>query len=135
MNETYVVNVKVGGKYVGIPVMRGEPGRTMQIRRSDDLLQWKYEDESDSEWRTLFDFSTITTIKGDKGDPGTPPHIGENGNWFVGEKDTGIKAQGDKGEPGKTPERGVDFWTASDQESIVDELKTYVDEEILNGEW
>ena len=28
------------------------------------------------------------------------PYIGENGNWFVGGTDTGVKAQGDKGEPG-----------------------------------
>lgn len=28
------------------------------------------------------------------------PHIGENGNWFVGDTDTGVKAQGEKGEPG-----------------------------------
>ena len=38
----YVMNVKIAGQWVGIPVMQGEPGRTMQIRRSDDLLQWKY---------------------------------------------------------------------------------------------
>jgi hypothetical protein len=25
---------------------------------------------------------------------GTSPHIGENGNWFIGDKDTGISASG-----------------------------------------
>lgn len=30
----------------------------------------------------------------------TFPHIGENGNWWVGEADTGIKAQGPKGDKG-----------------------------------
>lgn len=35
---------------------------------------------------------------------GTSPHIGENGNWFIGETDTGVKAQGDKGDQG---ERGL----------------------------
>ena len=27
-----------------------------------------------------------------QGEPGITPHIGENGNWFIGEEDTGIKA-------------------------------------------
>lgn len=27
----------------------------------------------------------------------TAPHIGENGNWFIGETDTGVKAQGEDG--------------------------------------
>lgn len=30
----------------------------------------------------------------------TAPYIGENGNWFVAGKDTGVKAQGPQGEPG-----------------------------------
>ena len=29
------------------------------------------------------------------GDPGISPHIGDNGNWFVGNTDTGVQAQGD----------------------------------------
>jgi hypothetical protein len=38
---------------------------------------------------------------------------------------------GEKGTPGYTPERGVDYWTDEDKETI----KAYVDEAILNGEW
>jgi hypothetical protein len=26
------------------------------------------------------------------------PHIGENGNWWVGDNDTGVKASGDDGD-------------------------------------
>ena len=33
--------------------------------------------------------------KGDKGADGLPPFIGENGNWWIGEKDTGVKASVD----------------------------------------
>ena len=29
------------------------------------------------------------------GDDGTTPHIGENGNWYIGEEDTGISASGE----------------------------------------
>jgi hypothetical protein len=36
-----------------------------------------------------------------------------------------------KGEPGVTPERGVHYWTSED----IAEIKRYVDEAILGGEW
>lgn len=32
--------------------------------------------------------------KGSPGDDGITPHIGSNGNWYIGDTDTGIKAQG-----------------------------------------
>lgn len=32
--------------------------------------------------------------KGDDGTDGTSPHIGMNGNWFIGDTDTGVKARG-----------------------------------------
>lgn len=47
--------------------------------------------------------------KGDQGDPGITPHIDENGNWFLGEEDTGVPARGPvglQGEPGETGEQG-----------------------------
>ena len=39
--------------------------------------------------------------------------------------------QGPAGKDGVTPERGVDYWTESD----IAEIKSYVDEAIINGEW
>ena len=44
---------------------------------------------------------------------GTTPHIGDNGNWYLGNTDTGKPSQG------HTPQRGVDYWTAEDKQSIV----------------
>lgn len=38
---------------------------------------------------------------------GTAPHIGDNGNWFIGETDTGVKAAGTDGKDGKDGEDGV----------------------------
>ena len=35
--------------------------------------------------------------QGEKGDDGVSPHIGNNGNWWIGTTDTRIKAQGEKG--------------------------------------
>lgn len=40
---------------------------------------------------------------GEKGEPGTTPHIGDNGNWWIGETDTGIAAQGPDGPAGVSP--------------------------------
>lgn len=38
---------------------------------------------------------------GEKGDPGVTPHIGTNGNWYIGSADTGVKAQGKDGAEGR----------------------------------
>ena len=43
---------------------------------------------------------TFTVTNGAKGDPGTTPTIGENGNWYLGETDTGKPSRGPKGDPG-----------------------------------
>ncbi len=50
--------------------------------------------------------------KGDKGDTGIDgedgltPHIGENGNWWIGETDTEIPATGPKGDTGEQGPQG-----------------------------
>lgn len=40
------------------------------------------------------------------GPPGASPYIGENGNWFVGELDTGVQAQGAQGPKGDQGPQG-----------------------------
>ena len=63
--------------------------------------------------------------KGEKGDQGEPGAAGPQGE--KGEK-------GDQGEPGAngyTPIRGKDYWTEDD----ITQIKAYVDETILGGEW
>lgn len=45
--------------------------------------------------------------QGAKGDDGITPHIGKNGDWYVGEVDTGIKAQGPRGMRGFQGEQGI----------------------------
>ena len=67
----------------------------------------------------------IQGVKGDKGDPGekgdqgekgdtgatgapgVTPTIGSNGNWYLGDTDTGKPARGEKGEKGDQGEQGV----------------------------
>lgn len=40
------------------------------------------------------------------GTDGETPYIGENGNWWIGETDTGVNAEGDDGDDGDVPEIG-----------------------------
>ena len=44
---------------------------------------------------------------------------------------TPVNIKGPKGDDGNTPKRGTDYWTASD----IAEIKSYVDDAILGGEW
>ena len=89
--------------------------------------------------------------KGDKGDDGLTPYIGNNGNWWIGDTDTNVRAtgldgaNGQNGQDGQTPElrQGTDgnwYWWIGDtntnirangsdvSSTVVDSLAT----EILN---
>ena len=68
---------------------------------------------------------------GAKGADGITPTIGGNGNWYIGENDTGKPSRGEKGDPGakgdpgktgKTPVRGTDYWTVADKQEIVNSV-------------
>lgn len=85
----------------------------------------------------------LQSLKGNQGEPGPAPEVGNNGNWFVDGKDLGKPSQG---APGKTPQRGVDYWTADDQKAIKDDVtkivgdayakaKSDVEDAIINGKW
>ena len=65
------------------------------------------------------------------GTNGTTPHIGTNGNWFIGESDTGVKAEGKDGYTpqkgidyfdGKTPVKGTDYFTEADKTAFVTDV-------------
>jgi hypothetical protein len=58
---------------------------------------------------------------GKPGKPGTTPHIGANGNWYIGETDTGVKAQ------------GKDYvLTESDKQEIAEQAAELIDAELLS---
>ncbi len=112
----------------------GANGKTPEFRINENTLQWRYVD--DEVWLNLYD---LTALKGADGRDGTDgkdgtngingqdgrdgadgntPFIGENGNWWIGETDTGVKAagtdgvdgtdgeKGDKGDPGEKGDKG-----------------------------
>lgn len=53
---------------------------------------------------------------------GTTPHIGENGNWYLGDTDTGNPSRGEPGTPGYTPIKGADYYTDEDKQEIVGDV-------------
>ena len=74
---------------------------------------------------------------GAAGADGVTPHIGDNGNWYLGATDTGKPSRGATGAPGKdgakgapgapgaaghTPVKGTDYWTAADKQEIVNSV-------------
>ena len=118
----------------------GANGKTPEFRVSENILQWRYVD--DEIWLNLYDLTALKGAdgrdgrdgkdgingqdgrdgadgqNGSDGKDGKTPFIGENGNWWFGEIDTGIKAagidgidgekgdKGDKGDPGEKGDKG-----------------------------
>lgn len=84
------------------------------------------------------EFETVPAIKGDKGDKGDPGPQGEKGDsgaqgpqGIQGEKgDTG--PQGPAGADGKTPVKGVDYYTETDKQEMVQAVISALP--IYNGE-
>lgn len=90
--------LKAGGGGSGTP---GKDGREIEIQNNGTAIQWRY--VGDESWTDLVQLSEIT---GEKGDPGTTPTIGENGNWYLGDEDTGKPSRGEKGNPGDKGDLG-----------------------------
>ena len=68
----------------------GTDGKTVEIALNNGNIQWRYTDAS-NEWQTII---ATDTLRGSNGKDGTTPNIGVNGNWYIGETDTKVKAAG-----------------------------------------
>ena len=103
----------------------GANGKTPEFRVNENTLQWRY--VGDEVWLNLYDLSVLKGLDGRDGADGkdgtngingqdgrdgadgNTPFIGENGNWWIGETDTGVKAagvDGEKGDKGDAGEKG-----------------------------
>ena len=127
----------------------GANGKTPEFRVNENTLQWRY--VGDEIWLNLYDLTALKGAdgrdgadgkdgingkdgaagkdgtngqNGSDGEDGKTPFIGENGNWWIGEIDTGVKAvgtdgidgtngvdgdkgdKGDKGDPGEKGDKG-----------------------------
>lgn len=81
--------LKAGGGGGGTP---GKDGREIEIQNNGTAIQWRY--VGDESWTDLVQLSEITGPKGDPGEDGVTPTIGENGNWYLGDEDTGKPSRG-----------------------------------------
>ena len=90
-----------GGGGSGTP---GKDGREIELQNNGTAIQWRY--VGDESWTDLVQLSEITGAKGDSGEDGITPTIGENGNWYLGDTDTGKPSRGEKGEHGEKGDPG-----------------------------
>ena len=65
---------------------------------------------------------------------GDAPHIGSNGNWFVGSNDTGVSATGPQGENGAAGPSGVGIESIGVTKSADDNGYNYVTFYLTNGQ-
>ena len=96
-------NGKFNGKD-GAKGDKGETGTTPQLKIGEDNL-WNVSYDNGATWVSLG--VKATGDAGKDGVDGVTPHIGENGNWWVGDTDTGVSAKGDKGDTGAKGADGV----------------------------
>ena len=68
---------------------------------------------------TMADFYDYLT--GPKGDDGLVPYIGGNGNWFIGNTDTGVPAKGKDGANGTDGKSAYEIWKALAQTGDLDD--------------
>lgn len=83
---------------------KGETGTTPQLKIGEDNL-WQVSYDNGETWVSLG--VKATGEAGKDGEDGLTPHIGKNGNWWLGNTDTGISAKGDKGDTGAKGADGV----------------------------
>lgn len=79
---------------------KGETGTTPQLKIGEDNL-WQVSYDNGATLVSLGVKATGEAGKdGKDGKNGLTPHIGENGNWWVGDTNTGVSAKGDTGAKG-----------------------------------
>lgn len=128
-------NWYLGEEDTGKP-SRGAPGTTGAAGHSPVVTATK----SGKTTTISVDGADIATVEdgvdgkpGAAGSDGITPHIGDNGNWYLGDTDTGKPSRGADGTPGKdgadghTPVKGTDYWTESDKAEVVSEAEAAVD--------
>ena len=136
----------------------GANGKTPEFRVSENILQWRY--VGDEIWLNLYDLTALKGAdgrdgadgkdgadgingkdgkdgkdgtngqNGSDGKDGKTPFIGENGNWWFGEIDTGIKAAGTDGKDGIN---GIDGTNGKEIE--IQKTDLYIQWRYKGGEW
>ena len=94
----------LGESYKGDQGTPGINGKEVEFRKTETHLQWRYVDNSQTEDENWSNLIVLSELKGTPGQDGAPgndgltPFIGANGNWWIGETDTYVKAEGIDGQ-------------------------------------
>lgn len=125
----------------------GEDGQEISLRITDGtVIQWRLGDGS---WQTLFDIAAYATISVDEtvetlapGSDAKVVNIGTEPSMAVLKFSIPKGDRGEQGLPGHTPEKGVDYFTPDEVESVVQEvlnqvpvIVTITEEEYESGTW
>lgn len=98
--ENNILKLLSGDRELARVIIQGGGGgtdaREIELRKSETAIQWHYVGEET--WKDLVQLSEIT---GKPGKDGTTPHVGDNGNWYIGDTDTGKPSRGEKGKQGE----------------------------------
>ena len=90
----------------------GKDGITPQLRINADTNMWEVSYDNGATWTSLNVNATGVDgqdgADGRDGVDGLTPYIGGNGNWWIGDTDTGIKAAGTDGADGRDGADGKD---------------------------
>lgn len=137
-DETTDVNVRVDGGFVQWQIsgdstwnnlisidevadllsdsLQGNPGingREVEFRKTDSSIQWRYADNnqsSDDNWKDLIALSELKVY-------GSTPSIGTNGNWWIGDEDTGVKALAVDGQTPTISISSDGYWVINDEKT------------------
>lgn len=85
------------------------------LRVSEGYIQFRNGDE----WENLIVKSELEGTKGEPGEDGETPTIGENGNWYIGPEDTGKPSRGAPGAAASDAQvsSAVDTWLTEHPEA------------------
>lgn len=93
-----------GGKPLSL-VQMDDPFRS-KLRVNPATNEWEVSYDGGTTWKSLG--VKATGEDGKDGTDGLTPTIGENGNWWIGDTDTGVKAAASDGRDGADGKDGVD---------------------------
>ena len=98
-------------------------GGNVSMRINNGYIQ--YSTDNGANWESLIALTDLKGAPGKNGADGVTPHIGDNGNWYIGNSNTGKPSRGvtgPNGADGKTPVRGTDYWTNADKQEIINSV-------------
>lgn len=90
-------------------------GGSAALRVSEGYIQFRNGDK----WENLIAKSELEGTKGEPGEDGKTPTIGENGNWYIGPEDTGKPSRGAPGAAASDAQvsSAVDTWLTEHPEA------------------